>query len=122
MATLSDALSAYRICAQAEGKSPKAIRWIMSSVSYFSEFLGPKQEISSITANDFRRFIIALQRSTKFRNHPFNKPMPEKLSPQTIETYAWAIRAFLTSSKVTFYLNVTKCKLLKGVTEQLLLS
>ena len=49
MATLSEALSAYRICAQAEGKSPKTIRWIMSSVSYFSEFLGPKQEISSIT-------------------------------------------------------------------------
>lgn len=94
MATISDALAAYRICAQAEGKSPKTIRWIMSSVTYFSDFMGPKQEINSITANDLRRFIIALQRSTKFRNHPYNKPIPEKLSPQTIETYARAIRAF----------------------------
>jgi hypothetical protein len=64
MATLSDALSAYRTCARAEGKSPKTIRWIMSSISCFSEFLGSKQEISSIIPNDFRRFIIALQRST----------------------------------------------------------
>ena len=82
MATLSDVLSAYQICAQAEGRSPKTIRWIVSSVYYFSDFLGPKQEISYITADDFRRFIIALQRSTKFRHHPFNKPMLEKLSRQ----------------------------------------
>jgi len=40
MTTLSDALAAYRICAQAEGKSPKTVRWIMSSMHYFGEFLG----------------------------------------------------------------------------------
>ncbi len=86
MATLSEALSAYRLCAQAEGKSNKTIRWIMSSMHYFSEFLGDKQDIAQIDANDLRRFIIALQKSPKFRNHPYNRPQDKNLSPQTIET------------------------------------
>ncbi|OGN88195.1 MAG: hypothetical protein A2158_06450 [Chloroflexi bacterium RBG_13_46_14] len=95
MATLSEALTAYRICAQAEGKSPKTIRWITTSMSYFSDFLGPdRQDIDDFTGNDLRQFIICLQQKPKFLNHPFNKPVKEKISAQSIETYARAIRAF----------------------------
>jgi len=69
--TLQDGLVAYKTYARAEGKSPKTIRWITSSVGYFADFLGPdQQDISIITANDFRRFIIALQDTTKFSHHP----------------------------------------------------
>jgi len=93
--TLQDGLVAYKTYARAEGKSPKTIRWITSSVGYFADFLGPdQQDISIITANDFRRFIIALQDTTKFSHHPYNKPQQVKLSPQSIETYCRAIRAF----------------------------
>ncbi len=88
MATLSEALTAYRICAQAEGKSPKTARWITSSVTYFSDFLGPdRQNIDDITGNDLRQ-------RPKFLNHPFNKPKQDKISARSIETYARAIRAF----------------------------
>jgi site-specific recombinase XerD len=93
--TLSDALVAYKTYARAEGKSPKTIRWITSSVGYFSDFLGrERQDIASITGNDLRRFIIALQGKQKFSQHPYNKPQQAKLSPQSIETYSRAIRAF----------------------------
>jgi len=94
LTTFSDALAAYRICAKAEGKSPKTIRWVTSSVGYFSDFLGDNQKITTITANDLRHFIIALQERSKFQNHPFNKPQKEKLSGQSIETYCRGIRAF----------------------------
>jgi site-specific recombinase XerD len=95
LTTLSAAESAYRLCAQAEGRSLRAIQWIMSSMRYFGESLGEKQDIREITADDLRRFIIALQRTPKFRHHPFNRPQEAKLSPQSIETYARrAIRAF----------------------------
>ena len=94
MSTLSDALTAYRICAQAEGKSPRTIQWITSSIRYFAQFLGGDQDISTITANDLRRFIIALQGAKKYRNHPYNRPQQAKLSAQSIETYCRAIRAF----------------------------
>jgi len=94
LSTLSDALTAYRICAQAEGKSPRTIQWITSSIRYFAQFLGGDQDISTITANDLRRFIIGLQGAKKYRNHPYNRPQQAKLSPQSIETYCRAIRAF----------------------------
>ena len=84
-------LTVYRICAQAEGKSSKMAQRIMSSVTYFGEFLGPeRQDVDNITGNDLRQFIIAYQQRPKFLKHPFLKPRPEKLSPQTIETYARA--------------------------------
>jgi len=91
---LSDAITAYKICAKAEGKSPRTIGWVTSSVGYLAKFLGGDPEISSITADDFRRFIIALQATRKFNDHPYNKPQEGKLSPQSIETYCRAIRAF----------------------------
>ena len=95
MATLAEALAAYRICAQAEGKSPETVRWVMSSVTYFSEFLGPEgQDINSITGNDLRRFIIELQQRPKFLKHPKTRTQPTNLSDQSIQTYARAIRAF----------------------------
>jgi len=95
MATLADALAAYRICAQAEGKSPKTVRWVTTSVTYFSQFLGPdSQDIDTITGNDLRRFIIELQQRPKFLSHPNTRTQTAKISDQSIETYARAIRAF----------------------------
>jgi site-specific recombinase XerD len=94
LATLNDALIAYRICAKAEGKSPRTIEWITSSVGYFANFLGGGQDITKITANDLRRFIIALQESHKYSRHPYNRTQEAKLSPQSINTYCRAIRAF----------------------------
>jgi len=93
--TLQDALVAYKTYARAEGKSPKTVAWVVSSVGYFADFFGPEQQdIGAITGNDLRRFIIALQGKPKFANHPYNKPQKEKLSAQSIETYCRAIKAF----------------------------
>ncbi len=93
--TLQDALIAYKTYAKAEGKSPKTIAWVVSSVGYFADFLGTdKQDIASITGHDLRRFIIALQGKQKFSNHPYNKPQKEKLSSQSVDTYCRGIKAF----------------------------
>ncbi|MCJ7575501.1 MAG: tyrosine-type recombinase/integrase [Dehalococcoidia bacterium] len=97
MTRISDALTAYRICAKAEGKSPRTIGWVTSSVGYFARFLGGDPDISSITADDLRRFIITLQNTGKFRNHPFNRPQETKISALSIQTYCRGIRAFFGS-------------------------
>ena len=92
---LQDALIAYKTYARAEGKSPKTVAWVVSSVGYFADFLGTdKQDIASITGHDLRRFIIALQGKQKFSNHPYNKPQKGKLSPQSVDTYCRGIKAF----------------------------
>ncbi|MGD9116967.1 MAG: tyrosine-type recombinase/integrase [Dehalococcoidia bacterium] len=92
--TLQEALVAYETYARAEGKSPKTVAWIVSSVGYFAEFLGPEPpDIAAITADDLRRFIIALRDRRKFAHHPYNKPQTVRLSVQSIETYCRAIKA-----------------------------
>ncbi len=93
--TLQDALIAYETYARAEGKSPKTITWVASSMGYFTQFLGPQQQdIGTITGNDLRRFIISLQGKPKFASHPYNKTQQTKLSPQSIETYCRAVKSF----------------------------
>ena len=88
-------LVAYKTYSKAEGKGPKTVSWVTDSVGYFADFLGPaRQDIASVTANDLRRFIIALQGKDKFSSHPYNKLQQSKLSPQTILTYCAAIRTF----------------------------
>ena len=94
MTTISDGLAAYRIFAQAEGKSPRTVRWTETSVSYFRAFLGDQQDVSKIGGDDLRRFIIALREWHKFASHPFTRPMEATISLQSIETYARAVRAF----------------------------
>jgi site-specific recombinase XerD len=91
---LSDALTAYRICARAEGKSARTIGWVTSSVGYFAKLLGSHPDISSITADDLRRFIITLQNTSKFRDHPFNRPQETRISALSIQTYCRGIKAF----------------------------
>ena len=94
MSTLSQTLTAYRLYARAEGKSPRTVEWITSCVQHFIEFLGGDQELVAVSAEDLRRFIRALQDAHKYRKHPYSKPQPDRLSPQSTETYARAIRAF----------------------------
>ena len=98
--TFDEALVAYRTYARAEGKSPKTIDWVESSVGYFSDFLGSnKQDIGSITANDTRRFIIALSEKPKFSNHPYNKTQKQKLLPSAVDNYGRGEKSFFSFLK-----------------------
>ena len=95
MVTFKDGLDAYQICARAEAKSPKTIRWILCSVKYFTNFLGSTNiDMSTVTADDYRRFVIYLQGATKFPNHPFTPPQSGQLSPDSINNYARGVHAF----------------------------
>ena len=94
MITISQGLQQYKIYAQAAGHSQRTINWITSSVRYFSEFLGEKQDVDQITANDLRRFIINWGQRPKFVNHPFKPPQNATVSPMTVQTYARGISAF----------------------------
>jgi site-specific recombinase XerD len=92
--TLLEGLKAYRIFAKAAGHSNRTIQWIETSVHYFSEFMGERQDMEQITANDLRRFIIAWNDRPKYAHHPFAEPGKEHISPMTVQTYARAIRAY----------------------------
>ena len=91
--TFSDGLVAYRICAQAEGKSQRSIDWIIAIVGYFNEFLG-NLNIEAVTADDLRRFIIALQQRQAFANHRLTRPQNRLLSAESVASYTRAIKTF----------------------------
>jgi integrase/recombinase XerD len=95
LTTLSEALAAYRICAKAEGKSPKTVAWIADAVRYFSEFLGDEgNDLKNINAQSLRRFILVLQSKRAFSNHRFTRPQDRPLSPDTVASYTRAIKSF----------------------------
>ena len=85
MTTFSDGLAAYKICAQAEGKSQRTVGWISDIAGYFDELLGDPH-IEAITAGDLGMFIIALQQRQTFSNHRLAKPQNRMLSPQSVAT------------------------------------
>lgn len=58
MASLSEVLTAYRIYAQADGRSPKLIYLVMSSMACFCEFLGPERQ-------DIERYYPAVTRVSR---------------------------------------------------------
>jgi len=95
LTTLSEALAAYRICAKAEGLSPKTVDWVTSAVGYFSEFLGGEaNDLGNINAQSLRRFILVLQSKRAFSNHRFTRPQDRPLSPDAVASYIRAIKSF----------------------------
>jgi len=91
ISTLSEAISTYRVLAEAEGKSRRTIEWVENSVRYLDDFLGNDLVIEDITRQDVRRFISALQKRQKWADHPYT-PAREFISPTTINTYVRGIK------------------------------
>jgi len=95
LTTLSDALAAYRICAKAEGKSPKTVDWIADAIRYFSQFLGDQaNDLGNVNAQSLRQFILALQTKKTFSEHRFTPPQEKPVSPDTVASYTRAIKSF----------------------------
>ena len=54
-------MTAYRVCARAEAKSPRNIKSTVQAVGYFADYLGQPLDVSSVTASDLRGFIVAIE-------------------------------------------------------------
>ena len=61
MKNLETIMTAYRVCARAEAKSPGTIRSTVKAVGYFADYLGQPLDVSSVTASDLLGFIVALE-------------------------------------------------------------
>ena len=101
--SFSDAIAQYRICARAEGQSPKTVRETVACVRRFAQFLGGDPTLGDIGADELRRFILALQKREAYAQHPYTRPQKRALSPETIATYVRSIKnffAFLAREKI----------------------
>ena len=90
-------ISGYALCAASEGKSPRAIAIVVSSVGYLEEFLMRHKadaDARTVTPLDLRAFILYLREKRCFDNHPLNPAQERGLSGHTINTYLRSIRIF----------------------------
>ena len=94
MPLFSDALTAYRFCANAEGKSPATVKWVCDAVGYFREFLGEDVDVEAVTADDLRRFIAALREKRCFSTHRVTPTRDRTLSPATVANYVRGVKTF----------------------------
>ncbi len=104
--TLTDV---YLIQLKTEGKSPNTIRIYNTALTVFNQFLHLKHtpdNVSDITAREFREFIGHLQNVSAFMQHPFTGPQPKKLAGHTVNCYLRALRAFWTWLEVEEYIDV----------------
>ncbi len=90
-------IEGYKFCARAEGKSNNYICLVASSVEFLRQYLEAKNlstDVTKISVQAIRGFILHLQSATRFSIHPFARPQAGNLSGCTINTYMRSIRAF----------------------------
>jgi len=89
---LSTQMERYQLHAQARGFSPATITHVKRCVRFFTDFLGAPTEVSEVTGEDLRRFIVHL------KSNPTQERSPQRtrrrLSPVSINAYVRAIKSF----------------------------
>jgi site-specific recombinase XerD len=93
MVNVDTIITRYTLFARSEGFSPKTIKHTVSAVNYFTEFLGGIDDVTKVTADDLRRFIVGLQSRKRWANRTDVK-IQGKISGTSINTYTRAIKAF----------------------------
>ena len=90
--TLEIYTSKYRLYADAQGLSPKTISHTSRCVGFFDSFMGGIHDISQVTADDLRRFIVALKQKPVVSGK--KEQYGKQLSGTSINTYVRAIKSF----------------------------
>ncbi len=87
-------LHLYKQFATAEGISPRTIESNIADVIAFEKYLGGCPDITKITAEDLRRYILHLKSQPRYANHPTIKSKDRNLSTDAIASYIRGIRSF----------------------------
>ena len=61
MMDLNTVIKKYDLSARAEGLSEKTVKHTMNSLKYFDWFLDGISDVSQVTADDLKRFIVDLR-------------------------------------------------------------
>jgi len=93
MMDMDSIINKYTLTTKAEGFSQKTIKHTVRAVKYFDKFLGGIDDVSRVTADDLRRFIVGLQNRRRWAERTEVK-IQDKISGTSINTYVRAIKAF----------------------------
>ena len=90
--SIASLLSRYTLTAQAEGLSPKTVTNVKLAIGLFAGFLGGVRDVSEVTADDLRRFIVSAQRRNKWAG--MAQAQTQKISDTTVYTYVKGIKSY----------------------------
>jgi site-specific recombinase XerD len=82
---------------RSEGKTAKTVQWYNTSLGLFKDYLtncGIKPTLGCVDVGVAREYILHLQKRNRFDDHPTTPKQEQLLSPQTIQCYVRAIKAF----------------------------
>jgi len=90
-------ISGYKICAKTEGKSPGTLTTYVTAFKRFVHFLKANKcchDVTEISTKVIRDYILYLQQSKTFLQHPFTGPQNKTLEGHSINCYLRALGAF----------------------------
>jgi integrase/recombinase XerD len=94
---LSTLTPGYQLYARSEGRSPRTIEILTSSIASLESFLdsqGVPPNTATIGPAEMRAFILYLQEKRCYSQHPYAPPQTRRLSAHTLNCYMRSIRAF----------------------------
>jgi site-specific recombinase XerD len=106
--------NAFEVYNQTTGKSPSTYRWYSDKLALFERFLGDGCQLSDLTVESAREFIVHLQgRRVRHEHNPFVTNKEGSLSSSYIQGFARSLRAFSTWLHLEGYTNTNVLKPLK---------
>ena len=90
--SLATQLAHYTVDARARNFSPRTVDKMQLGLNLFDDFMGGTPDVRRVIGDDLRRFILALQRRTRWQGTEQAKP--QRLADETIRTYAQAVKVF----------------------------
>jgi len=110
-------IEGFRLYCMAEGKRPNTVRWYMSKLKIFQNYLKTHDlptDVNQITIAHLREFLVYLQTEVKANQHNPYKPTQDKgLTPQTVQGYARTLKAFFSWATMEGYLAQNPAKRLR---------
>jgi site-specific recombinase XerD len=93
MTEINSVITKYSLSARAEGHSEKTVKHTVNSAHYFANFLGGIDDVSKVTADDLKRFIVDLRGRRRWADRS-DVQVKDKISGTSINTYVRAVKAF----------------------------
>lgn len=113
---LQELIYRYQVSNQAEGKSPKTIRWYTEMLRTLVQYLEAKFgtcELIFFTVDTARDYIIHLSEKPKFIGHPYTPVQTATLAPRTVQCHIRALKAFASWLYADGYTDENRLKNLK---------
>jgi len=97
--TIDGLIGRYELSNQADGKSPKTVRWYSEMLMAFTGYLEINHnrcDLQAINIDLIRGYILHLRQKPKFEGHPYTPQQNLSLSPRTVQCHVRALKAFST--------------------------